>query len=582
MRKKRSLSVLALLLVVLLAVVPVIVSAAYFATTTSEKLENNARNTVDFYISQFTERSESILRSLRGSIYILTTDPQISAAMRTPGMRSQSGWAAAEENATRIFANIGFDQDSITGIFLVQDEENYISVLRQGIYSGATRRALDIYAEHSVQNNARSLVASGKHPGYVYLITDYLDINFMAPLGKIIIEIAADRFVNSDYLTNVYPGAAVYLSDLSGTILFGDTSLPLAGSVTSHIPTSGNFITTDAGDYYYRSSRLGIYNLRVNVFVPNEEIFAAVNDTLRVYTLFTILLLLATLVAGMGIYAWVTRPLRQMVSGIEAVSSGDLNTRMPPTPYRETEQVRQSFNSMAQHLQELFDEAYTKGLHLRQAEFIMLESQINPHFIFNVLEVINMRAMAAGQQDICRMVENLAQLIRSNILQKNRQKITFGQELQYVRYYLELQKERFGNALSYDIDLEDDNILEYYLPKLTIQPVVENSVVHGLENKRGGGQVRVSIWEEDTGIYVRVSDNGIGFDTTLLRLQRPLREAEEDHNHVALYNINRRIQILYGEEYGLSAHSTPGEGTEITLCLPVDTQQDGQGVETWN
>jgi len=193
--------------------------------------------------------------------------------------------------------------------------------------------------------------------------------------------------------------------------------------------------------------------------------------------------------------------------------------------------------------------------------------------------LINMKCLAAKQSDICHIVSNLAQLLRSNITHKYEQTITFEDELRYVRYYLELQKERFENKLNYSIDLEDDSILKYYLPKLTIQPLVENSIVHGLENKREGGWVRISIWEETDAVCVRIRDDGIGFDISAIDWDSAGKDdTDTAHNHIALPNISRRIQILYGQPYGMNITSQIGKGTEILLTLPVDlgiTRKEG-------
>jgi len=184
-----------------------------------------------------------------------------------------------------------------------------------------------------------------------------------------------------------------------------------------------------------------------------------------------------------------------------------------------------------------------------------------------------MRCLASGQDDICHIVSNLAQLLRANIVHKNHQTITFEDELRYTRYYLELQKERFEDKLSYTIDLEDPLILKYYLPKLTIQPLVENSIVHGLENRREGGSVNISIWEEVDSVCVQIVDNGIGFDTSSIDWEDSAPDRKDlSHNHVALQNINRRIQLLYGELYRMTLHSVPGEGTSIMLTFPVNTE----------
>ena len=134
-----------------------------------------------------------------------------------------------------------------------------------------------------------------------------------------------------------------------------------------------------------------------------------------------------------------------------------------------------------------------------------------------------------------------------------------------------MQKERFGDSLTYSIDLEDPSILDYSIPKLTIQPLVENSIVHGLEPKRGGGAVRIGIWEDEDAIYIRITDDGVGFDASQLTLDihNNAPAAGASHNHIALANIARRIQLLYGSKYGMKIVSSPGNGTTITVTVPA-------------
>jgi sensor histidine kinase YesM len=174
--------------------------------------------------------------------------------------------------------------------------------------------------------------------------------------------------------------------------------------------------------------------------------------------------------------------------------------------------------------------------------------------------------MQAGQKDTSQMITDLARLLRSNVGHQGDQKVTIAQELEYVQYYLNLQKVRFTDKLSYEIDYEDNAILQYYLPKLTIQPLVENCIVHGLENKRDGGKVEVRIWEKDEELNISVSDNGTGFDTTSLNDS----QLNPSHNHVALSNIKKRIKLLYGDKGDLHVSSTPGYGTKILVVLPKD------------
>ena len=258
-----------------------------------------------------------------------------------------------------------------------------------------------------------------------------------------------------------------------------------------------------------------------------------------------------------------------MMQTIHSLADGDISARMKETPYRETELVVSAFNTMTERLEQLFHENYEKGRLLRESEIAQLQSQIQPHFIFNVLELINIKCMAAGQPSICTTVQNLASLLRSNVLHDGEQMITFREELEYARYYLALQKERFEEKLQYYIDVEDPEILDYYLPKLTLQPIVENSIVHGLEPKREGGWVRISIWEEDDAIYTRISDDGVGFDPSILQGIQAPSDVSSGHTHIALKNVQRRIQLLCGDAYGIRILSDPSRGTETTVIVPI-------------
>ena len=168
------------------------------------------------------------------------------------------------------------------------------------------------------------------------------------------------------------------------------------------------------------------------------------------------------------------------------------------------------------------------------------------------------------------MVADLASLLRASLSRSDRQKVTLAEELEYVRCYLDIQQARFHDALRYEIDYADESLLRCFLPKFTLQPLVENSVVHGLEKKRGGGTVRVKIWEEDDSVYLRVEDDGVGF---LLGELPQNEDAARRHNHVALSNIERRLALLYGGAGSLHINSTPGVGTVALVVIPYDEKE---------
>lgn len=568
-RKKLPLTLIAVVLCCALVVVPVLCSIIYFTTSVSTRLENTARETVTFYLDQFADHSSSILDTLRNSIYYLMSDDRTQSIMRREDMPDQLERLAVEEGLSRaFFLGNQLDPSVVTGIYLVKNGRQYLSLLRSGIFLGTANRILNVYELCGTENSARDLYTLPDQPDYCYFIVDFLDLETMVPLGKVIIELNAAHLVDTSYIDSIYQQAAVLLRSTDGRVLAAPDSEAFSTAATD---AGEGYLDVEGKSYYHASRVLSPSRVQVDIFVPKSEIFETTNETVKVYVFFTAVVLVITLLLGAGVLYLVYKPVRQMLQKIDRLATGDLTARMEDTPYRETERMAETFNDMADRLEELFDEVYEKGLLLRDAEFNLLESQIRPHFIFNVLELINMRCLAAGEPGICHTVSNLAQLMRANITHKNKQTISLQEELRYVRYYLELQKERFEDKLNYSIDLEDPDMLGYYLPKLTIQPLVENSIVHGLENKRGGGTVRVSIWEETEAMCIRVSDDGIGFDPSLVNLD--ISESADEstrHNHVALGNINRRIQLLYGRQYGMQVTSSPGRGTDILLTLPVD------------
>ncbi len=523
-------------------------------------MEDNARETVGLYLDRTRESTEAVLDALRSGIYFLMSDPTVQGYMRMDGPLDQMARSQIEKQFSRVLVlSPALGQDTMTGIYLVRENDEFIPVQQNGIYRGVNARIRSVYDQLQDFNSARELYLMPGDSEHSYLLTDYLNLDTMRPIGKIIIELQTAALIDTSYIKSVYPGAEVYFSRTDSQVLYRSSSEDLPAV----------FRAGYSGDLYHQGWRLAPYRLQLDVFVPKADIVRSLRETMTLYVGFIAAVLLLTLVIASLVYWRQLRPLRGMVDTMNRMATGDLSARMEPTSYRETELMASAFNKMAERLGSLFEEVYAKGLLLKQAELGMLESQIQPHFIFNVLEVINVRCMAAGQYELCRIVSNLANLLRANVSNRGQQKITLEEELRYVRYYLELQKERYGEKLCYEIELESQDLLCYYLPKLTIQPLVENSVVHGLENKRGGGSVRISIWEEEDGIDIRVWDNGVGFDTTNL-FQADVDEVDNQHNHVALPNVQRRIQLLYGQAYGISVTSTPGNGTTALVNLPLD------------
>lgn len=205
-----------------------------------------------------------------------------------------------------------------------------------------------------------------------------------------------------------------------------------------------------------------------------------------------------------------------------------------------------------------------------------LQSQINPHFLYNTLECIRSEALIEGCASIAKMSKAMGLFFRYSISQKENI-VTIQGELDNIRNYCIIQNYRFEDKFIFKIEMEDedDELLDCLIPKMTLQPLVENAIFHGLEPKAGQGEVKLWVTATENRVVLTVSDNGIGMDeeqlaALRLRIETPPAPSERGRgNGVALYNVNQRLRLAFGDAFGLQVYSTPGTGTDIEVVLPM-------------
>ena len=232
--------------------------------------------------------------------------------------------------------------------------------------------------------------------------------------------------------------------------------------------------------------------------------------------------------------------------------------------------LNQNLTQMVEYIQDLILNQYENKIKRREIELKYMQSQMNPHFLYNTLDSIRWMAVMEGETEIAEQVEALSDIFR-HALSGGKEVVTVEKEIEHLRNYILIQKNRFGDRLQVNIRVED-SVRDCEVMKLILQPLVENAIVHGLEDKMEGGTVEVSVQKEDNTLVYRVEDDGVGADEE--RINNYLKEKEEEHNVFALKNIDERIKIKYGEEYGLSFHSTIGAGTRVEVRLPFAAEKN--------
>lgn len=326
-KRKISLVSIAIALCCALVLVPVICSVLYFGTSVAHRLEGNARETASFYIDQIATKASGTLDTLRGSIYYLMSDQSTQKLMRNPEEATQSERLAVEEGLNRaFFLGNQLDQSTVTGIYMVKDNLQYLSVLRGGIYLGTSTRVTHVYQTFQDVNSARDLYVDPSYPDYCYLIVDYIDLDSMISLGKIIIELKLEGLIDATYLTNMYHQSVVMLRASDGRILSSDLD-----AFAKAASAQNDYVEVEGEHYYHTSRQLSPSRVLIDVFILKSEIFETSNDAIKIYIFFAFIVLLLTLSIGSVAAYRLYKPLRQMMRNIDGLAAGDLTVRMDAT-----------------------------------------------------------------------------------------------------------------------------------------------------------------------------------------------------------------------------------------------------------
>ena len=269
----------------------------------------------------------------------------------------------------------------------------------------------------------------------------------------------------------------------------------------------------------------------------------------------------------------ITRPIRKLSEVTDQVAKGDLTVRSDIRTGAEVGMLSDSLNTMIDKINELLEQVKKEQIRLRKAEFELLQSQINPHFLYNTLDTIVWLAEAGEQKKVVKMVGSLSEFFRTS-LNQGKDIISIKEELQHVRSYLEIQQVRYQDILQYDIQVEEE-LYKYLIPKITIQPLVENALYHGIKNKRGAGKIIISGSQEEDHFSILIEDNGIGISKERLSQVRAgvKNKVSTGKDIYGLYNVNERIHLNFGEKYGIIIESTYGEGTVVSVILPYMQEQ---------
>jgi len=291
--------------------------------------------------------------------------------------------------------------------------------------------------------------------------------------------------------------------------------------------------------------------------------------TRQVYFLISGLAIVIAVILSILISRHYLHPIKDLSEGMDRFKHGHLDTRVDLAMANEFGDLADDFNDMTVQIKRLITENKEKEQAKRKFELKSLQSQINPHFLYNTLDSIVWMAEAGMNEDVVKMTYSLSKLFRISI-NRGSEFVTMEQELEHIESYLAIQKLRYGDKLDYAISADQD-LLSYRMIKIIVQPIVENAIYHGIKKIPGPGFIDIRVWTEGGNIFISVEDNGVGMDQdTVEQLLDKDGHGSLSKGGIGVKNVDQRIKLYYGEPYGVTIESAEFEGTTVTLTLPKE------------
>ena len=424
---------------------------------------------------------------------------------------------------------------------------------------------IDSLAALAHSQNGRALwLPTGREDGSLYYLREIRDIQDMTlkPLGLLLLQVDLGKVVR-DRLQNglnlEYP-AQLVIQDQEGTLFYSD--MPGDQAQQDAFPRENTYrsATLDGKPYFITYATRSRFGLRYASYLPNEAVVSSLNLLKVAVLAISVLAVVLSLVACSALVSQIIRHFDVLVEKMRLFRRGDLQELGRYSYVGRQDEVgylHRSFDEMVQDFNSLVEDNYMKQLAIKNAHIRSLQNQINPHFLFNILQTISWKAKAGQGEDISHITGALGKMLRYTLrLQK---------ELEVTACYTSIQKYRYGDRLSVSIDIPE-GLMQTVIPPMALQNLVENSIKHGLENMLEPCHIKISGREEMGAVVLAVEDNGPGLDENLL--EHAAQETETGMG-LGLLNLQQRMRLLLGQEYGVRLHDT-GHGALVELVLPGD------------
>lgn len=535
--------------------------------TTKQRVEQ-VQQTLDIYMGGIEKTVNMLIQSI--------DEKQISQIES----EEDPDWETMREGIAEQFDLVGNTHDEIAGIFLATAHDLYVGM-------GMARISRDSFLREEwyrkAMMNPRSMEVVSNVAGRNIVTDETYSIDDVFSVVKAIINEETRQVVGVllfdikyDTISTVIQESVIgedgfaFVLDAQKKMMYSPVNEIVYRIDPKWFRNDQDTLTVNIkGEKYYISCRKSDYTgWRVVSVSSYQEVMQKAKQMFLIVASVLIVTLAIVLLVAVKLSVTITGPIVKLRNLMEKTEDGNLKVRFQGGDQDEVSDLGRQFNRMLEQIQELVNAVYVEQEHKRKAQLQVVQEQFKPHFLYNTLDTIGWMAREYSAENIVKLVDALTNVFRIS-LSKGRDYISLEEEMKYISNYLYIQKIRYGPKVLYEMELDED-LKEVQIPKLILQPLVENAIYHGVKLKRGEGHLRVSVQREEDHICMSVADDGRGMAKEQVEnLTRLLNEptSPEENQSFGLFYVKERLRMRYGDQFRVLVESQEGAGTKVTILI---------------
>ena len=577
-----------LFLVVIIWIIPVLFICLFMALYYRNNIIEKTTILMEEYLKNFTyfsaQRIEEAIDISRETSY----EQVIEKAWRSYIAEDMSKAELYREITGNLKSRFYNDNRFVMSVFYLSEEPDRI------YYTSRKERSyIDIFKE-DVEDIAHNITKEDTSDAYIkvingriYIIRNLYTITNYTKFGTLVLELSTDKLIEGFTLNEEYE-LGCFINDTSSMIsydekLYKREQSSILEQLSVEYSTEVNREAVRLSNRPYTGI---IYQHKYNDFhfggilVSNDDVTFSELKDLYVVMFFIMSILIPVFIYMIYFIAHhISKPMGRMIEATKTMEQGNLGKQIDggSMPNQEFDLLMDSFNQMTRKISYLFDFAYNEQIARKDAKIMALQSQINPHFLNNTLEMMNWQARMAGDIKVSKMIEALGTLLNYSMDRSNKKSINLSEELRCVDAYLYIVSMRFGKRLKIEKEI-DPELLQIQVPQLILQPLIENAVVHGVEIIKNG-TIQIKIYSDEDNVILQIINTGKDMTKEDIDKIRSLLDnknvdsKDKNHNSLGIKNVNERIKLIYGEEYGLTIEPLGDGETASTITIPNKNKQ---------